>query len=272
MDPKNDLYRRYKKNKDGLLSRSLPDVTKKYTLKIMNGAINCCEKWDNFLDVGASTGHYSAPLLEIFRSGTAVEVSPNPDLEKLGQEKNNLTIRHDYIENIHLSEKFDFIMLADLFEHIPLKNVNGLMEKLGNCQESGGIIYLLTPNPLFCGPAAESGIYYLRNGMDQNGHGHHKHYLKSDLVQIFSDYGYDPVFFSYETGKLRVFFRRYLFGLSIRNRNYSKYFLYRVISPIIVLPFKIVFKLIEIIVYRNEVNNRFNDLDTRALAIIFRKK
>ncbi|EKD85768.1 MAG: hypothetical protein ACD_37C00628G0002, partial [uncultured bacterium] len=74
MYPENNLYNIYIKNYFSLTSpQKFPDITKQFTLDSMSRAINCCEQWGSFLDIGAGSGHYSLPLLFKFKKGTAVE-------------------------------------------------------------------------------------------------------------------------------------------------------------------------------------------------------
>ena len=176
MYPEKDLYKIYKENiEEKLFSGRIPDVTKKRTLEVMNFAINCCDSWGSSLDVGSGTGHYSIPLLFKFKKSAVVEISKHEEHEYLKNKYSNFEYYNNFIEQIEFKEKFDFVLLADIFEHII--DIDKFIEQVSNLQNEGGVVYILTPNSLFCGPAEQSGIYYIKYK-----DGHIKHYLKKQKL------------------------------------------------------------------------------------------
>lgn len=266
MFPKNNLYEEYKKNYiDLTFSKKFPDVTKKITLENINIAINCCEKWDNFLDIGASTGHYSSALVHKFKKGLLVEVTPPAELALLVDKFKNLSVQSVYVEKLQISEKFDFIMLIDLFEHI--ENIKLFIQQVSSHQEKGGVVYILTPNPLYCGPASESDIYYTKFR-----DGHRKHYLPLEVTGIMNEYGYQLIRESYEEKPLRDKVRQILNGLARRDTLWSKNILYKIFRFVFHYPLKALVCLMEDIVYRSETRNSDNNIVTRAVSLIYKKK
>ena len=270
MYKKNDLFELYLKySKNDRFSQRLPDLTKKYTIEVMNIAINLCTKWDNFLDIGACSGHYSIPLLHKFRKGTAVEATPNDFLTNLTKEYKNFSVQTGFVQKINFKEKFDFVLMADIFEHIPENDLSSFMIKLNSIQDNNGIVYVLTPNPLFCGPAYESKIFH--NGGKLDHEGHYRHYHPNELNRIFMAHGYERLLESYEEGIIRNFFKRYIFSISIRDKRYSNNYLYKITSPLFIWIAKIAFAVVGSIVYRDEFFNRKNDLHTMSYVAIFKK-
>lgn len=270
MYQKNDLYKVYKKYvKNDRLSDRLPDVGKKYTLDIINKAINSCENWNNFLDIGACGGHYSIALLHKFKNGVAVEATPNEQLLGLAKEYKNLTVKTGFIQKINFTEKFDFVLMADVFEHIPLVDMGEFTKKISTIQDVGGVIYILTPNPLFCGPASTSGMFH--NGGKFDHEGHYKHYLPNEILSHFKKFNYEMVFDSYEEGILKNILKRYIFSLSIRDRRYSNNKIYRIISLIPVYLIKIAFMIMGRIIYWNEWKNRKNDFNSMSYVVVLKK-
>lgn len=267
MYPKKDLYTIYKKNVyDKVFSNRIPDITKKRTLDVMNLAINCCEKWGNSLDVGGGSGHYSIPLLFKFKKSVVVEVSKHGEHEYLKNRYPNFEYHNDFIEQIEFKEKFDFILLADIFEHIV--DVTKFIGQITNLQNDGGVMYILTPNPLFCGPAEQSGIYYTRHK-----DGHHKHYTKQEVIKIMNKHHYEPIYIGYEEGPLRQRVKRIVRGLSRRDKNLGdKFFVYRkIISPMLSIIYNPLLLLTEFYVYKDEYSNKNNSENMMSTTYIFKK-
>ena len=219
MYPEKNLYKIYKKSLvSDRFSIRLPDFSKRLCLEIMNTAINCCDKWDNFLDVGANTGNYSIPLLQKFKNGTAVEVEPNKTLTSVALKYKNLTVYNDYIQNMSTEQSFDFVLLSDVFEHIPIKDIQLFIDKISSIQEIGGVAYISMPNPFFCGPAEKSAIHYTKHN-----HGHHKHYTKEETVALWEENGYKLIFHCYEYHQLRQLLEKLFWRFSIKdNFLYNK--------------------------------------------------
>lgn len=267
MYPRNDLYTIYKKNiHDKVFSDRILDVTKKRTLEVMNFAINCCECWGASLDIGGGSGHYSIPLLSKFKKSIVVDVEKHEEHEYLKNKYSNFEFYNNFIEQIDFKEKFDFILLVDIFEHIV--DINSFIKQIACLQEKSGVIYILTPNPLFCGPAEQSEIYYTKH---ENGH--QRHYLKTEIVRIMNGYNYEIIYSGHEEAPLRQGVRILLKGLSRRDKILSDtFYLYKkIISPLLSVVYKPIIFFVEFCVYRNEYINRNNVETTRATAYIFKK-
>jgi ubiquinone/menaquinone biosynthesis C-methylase UbiE len=268
MYPENNLYGLYKKyTREDIYSHRVPDITKKRTLEIMNFAINCCESWGSSLDIGGGSGHYSLPLLHKFKKSVVVEVAPHKELSLLKDAYSNFEYYNNFIEDIDFKEKFDFILLADIFEHIV--DIKLFISQISSLQNKGGVVYVLTPNPLFCGPAEESALYY-----PLNKDGHRKHYLSNEVVDIMNEYGYSLTYSSQEEGPLRQKTKRILRGFSRRDKNLSeKFYIYRsMVAPLLSFFYNPILFFIESYVYSDECDCKNNLEKTLSSTYIFKKK
>lgn len=246
-------------------SPSIKDRTAKITLEYMNFAINNCEKWETFLDIGGGSGHFSSSLSSYFKKGAIIEVESHPEHQELIQKYSNLSVVHSLIEDYHSTEKADFILLADVFEHIP--NIDIFASQLSALQEKGGVVYILTPNPNVCGPAPESEIYHTKHP-----HGHIKHYNKNEVCAIMARNGYESLFVAYEETPYRKATKRLLYALSRRDKRWSDNILYKLVRPIL-LPFYFLISLLcEKTTYVHEKRNSVNAFTTLAQAMAFKKK
>lgn len=267
MYPKNDLYKIYKEHYSNTsYSRRFPDITKRFTLDNLNRAINCCEHWGSFLDVGAGSGHYSVPLLYKFKKGAAVEPGKNEHLDKLCDQYGNLTVKNDYIQNVSFSESFDFILLADLFEHIPQEMMGQFMDSLGGFQEKGGVVYLLTPNIFVCGPADESDIFHTKHA-----NGHYKHYAKEEIIDIFSSRGYCLLFENYEEHYSQRVFKNIYWGLARRDKIFSGNIFYNLLSWPLAMAVRLFLRIMNGFVYRDELKKQNDSTGAVTIALIFKK-
>lgn len=259
----------FKLSKSDRLSYRLPDYTKITTLYYMNRAINCCDNWDNFLDIGAFDGHYSVPLLKKFNTGTAVEIDNNQNLISLKNEFENFTPIIGTLNNIKANIKFDFILMADIFEHIPLKEIKEFCLHTSNLQDVGGVIYILTPNPIFCGPATKSSLFHGIN--DNKHHGHQKHYLKQEIVNLLSPHNYDLIFSEYEESAFRQFVKKIIYGFSIRDNKFNKSIIYRLISPIFIYPLKFFLYILGSSCHKIELSKSNSKFEMMSQILVFKK-
>jgi SAM-dependent methyltransferase len=267
MFPEKNLYKLYKGYiHEREYSSRIPDITKKRTLEMMNTAVNCAEKWDTALDIGGGSGHYSIPLIHKFRKAVLVELEKHEEQDYLQNKYSNFHFFQAKIEDIKIEDKFDFILLADVFEHIP--DVKALAMKLSDLQDKGGVVYILMPNPLFVGPAIESEIYYKRTP-----YGHQRHYFPDETEKIMSEAGYKLVHFSYEEGEFRQKIKRIIRGFSRRDKKFSKVRLYdKVIGPILHFLYSPLLIWVELAVYKDEWRKKENCEATRNIGYIFKKQ
>lgn len=270
MYPPNNLAKIFFQTQKTEMGVRLVDKTKKTTLHYINKAINCCDNWNSFLDVGANAGHYSLPLLSKFQTGTAVEIDQNQKLLTLAEKFKNLNVIIGKIDNIRPEERFDFILLADVFEHIPIEEIKKFCLKISDLQNLGGILYILTPNPIFCGPATKSDLFYKTNN---NLHrGHYKHYTQNEIKNIFLPLGYELIFLVYEESRTRQLIKRLTFGFSRRDKQYSDYSrIYRLLNPFFLYPLKIIISLLSLISFQLEKFNSENKFKMMSQILVFKK-
>jgi SAM-dependent methyltransferase len=262
----NNLYEKYKERiLSTEFSSDLPDVTSKITLNHINHAINLCKKWDSALDIGCGNGHYLAALSSKFRKNIGIEIDTYKEHETLTGYYENIKFFKGKLEEYSENEKIDFILLMDIFEHIP--DISSFMQKIKDLQDKNGIVYLTTPNPHFCGPAQECDIYYKKSGY----HGHIDHYTKKEIIDIFSDFGYEMEFCIFEETKARGFLKILAKGFSRRDRRFSKKFFYKLSRPIFIVILKLLFKIIEIVSYKIEKKYQNDIFNTQSFGIVFKK-
>jgi len=266
MYPERNLYTKYKAALlDDEYSAALPDITRRVTLYYMNCAANLCDKWDTFLDVGGGCGHYSTGFSSIFSSGVLAEVSNFPEHKVIKERFSTISIFNGLIEDYPDDKTFDFILLGDVFEHI--EDIDSFVQKLGKLQEVGGVVYIVTPNPIFCGPAPESAIYFKRSK-----YGHIKHYTRHEIEKLMGSQGYDLIFSLYEETPLRQTIKRIVKGISRRDRRWSSKMLYRMIRPAVRFLFNIsVFKFCEWVTYHHEKKYREDQFTCRTQDLAFKK-
>lgn len=267
MFTENNLYHHYKqRHLDFQFTKTIPDITKRTTLDNLNYAINTCKHWDSALDIGCGNGHYLAALTSKFRKCLGIEIDSYPEHDELTKKYSNISFFHDSVENFPKRDHFDFILLMDIFEHIP--DINSFAQKIASLQKKDGIIYIITPNPIYCGPSEESLISATRVGY----HGHIKHYSKKEIVTIMETVGYVAEFYIYEEMPSREFVRRIARGLSRRDKKFSNIMIYHLFSPIIHLILSPFLWILEKWSSWQERKNRFNKFDTRSLGIVFKKQ
>lgn len=259
-----ELYTGHIEEED--FSSAIPDVTKQRTLESMQVAVRCAEDWNAALDIGGGTGHYSIPLLHIFSKVTLVEPDLLDEHAILEKRYENFTVLHDFIEDAIIPEKQDFILLADIFEHVP--DVESFIAKLATLQNSGGVIYILTPNPLCCGPSVRSGISCAISG----SHGHIRHYFKHEVEDILTKSGYLLVHHSFEEAPLRTRVRTWIRGISRRDKRWSRNCIYRFVSPIVHTLLKPLIIFLARVVYQNEYAHRHDAEHSKASVYIFKKR
>jgi 2-polyprenyl-3-methyl-5-hydroxy-6-metoxy-1,4-benzoquinol methylase len=229
MYPKNNLHEHYyQRLNDDRFSSAIPDVTSKSTLLNMNYAINICEEWETCMDIGGGNGRYTSALAALFKKATLVEVDNLPEHRDLERNYTNINVVHDFIENHKTTSLIDFILLADVYEHIP--DIEPFVEKISSMQNVGGVVYIMTPNPIVCGPADESGLHHTKHP-----HGHIKHYPTNEICDLMKNNGYELVFLRFEEGNYRQKAKRIIFTLSRRDKAWQKNIFYSLVRPLVLL-------------------------------------
>lgn len=208
--PQLDLFSHYLRNAHNpILSDRIPDYMIERNMEVLNAAINACETWDSFLDIGAASGRCSAALLTKFKKGIGVDVYPDADLKKLARSCKNFSIVEKPIQKVQLKKTVDFILMMDVFEHFPSKDVQPILKKLARFQKKGGVIYILTPNALVCGPAEKSGIFHTIHPF-----GHYKHYLPHEVTALLEKVGYTKIIEIYEEHPFKLLMKSLNLGVS----------------------------------------------------------
>ena len=262
MFPKLTLYKHYLAEQHR--KSPFPDVTGKTTLERMNYAANLCDEWDNFIDIGAGNGHYATALSHLFKRGTMIEVDHLKEHDSIRNVNKNITIFNDIFERYEVgTDKFNFVLLADIFEHIT--NIDTFTDKLSKMQPVDGVVYIMTPNPIFCGPAAESAIYFKKYT-----YGHIKHYTKNELVTIMNKKGYELIFHLYEETNFRqkAKITQTIEDIYQRGSAWKKHLLF---NPLALPLLKFSYKILEIITYAVEKKYSQDPFSTMTQDFAFKK-
>lgn len=202
------LYRRYINSfkrgefETGFSGR-IPDYGIKLWLNNLEKTLKDSPK-GAFLDIGAGQGRLSALLASSgFKKGFALEVDVDKTKwQKILQQHKNLELLEGFLQdNIHRipqDKSIDFVMLAEVFEHIPPSDVEPFIDALSQILRVGGKIFLTTPNFVVQGPAEKSKCWH-----EIQPYGHHKHYSLKELIDIFEQKNFKVEWHNFESGKLK---------------------------------------------------------------------
>ncbi len=281
------MYKKYKFlfNKEHLstgFSKRFPDYAEKYKLSLLEAVIKNCKK-DIFLDLGAGSGRLSAVLINnVFKNGIAIEVSPDKQIwSSLLKKHKNLSLIDGLLQNklpvlIKKKIKIDLIILSELFEHIPFKDLDSFLQNLHQIISNDGKIYLTTPNSIVQGPAEKSVRWYKKQAF-----GHHKHYNLKELYEIFSKYNFQIDWHKFESTKIkRNIYNRLFYPISRLDQKLlfsSKLpifirIIYRYSSIPIILLFKSYFWLIGQLIYLYEKKNNSERISETIVLQISKKQ
>ncbi|MBX9830449.1 class I SAM-dependent methyltransferase [Candidatus Babeliales bacterium] len=184
-------------------SNRLPDYAVRFWLgqleKVIFGA-----KRGRFLDVGAGDGRLTRLLAEFFKQGVAIEVQGNKhSWDRVRQACPNVMLREgllqDLVPALEQEKPFDFILLAEVFEHIPLEDVDNFLSALPKVLASDGVIFLTTPNFVVQGPAEKSPRWYRHQP-----YGHYKHYSFEEVKTLLAKHGLEIVEGWFECHQLKA--------------------------------------------------------------------
>ncbi|MFM7887248.1 MAG: class I SAM-dependent methyltransferase [Pseudanabaena sp.] len=219
------LYKTYLKlfqeNKISLgLSYRLPDYANKYWLEKLEKAILSVSSPLRFLDIGAGGGRFSILFLRTyFEQGIAIEKSPNKFIwNKIGQEFSSLRLIDDDAQKALTDlagKKFDFILLSESFEHIPLVDVIPLIQSLKILLADGGCLFLTTPNFYVQGLAEDSPYWH-----EKLPYGHYKHYTFQEVKELFEENSFEVVWHCFESHWIKTNIYNNLFYPLSRLDNY----------------------------------------------------
>jgi SAM-dependent methyltransferase len=266
--PSLNLYKAYLKNtpKSDFFSQRIPDRTTRNSLNNLNRAMNICVRNQVFLDFGAGNGRYSVTLLPEFEKGYGTEIEKSLLLSQIAKKdpKYKALFGEDAI--LKIKDKVDLVILMDVIEHIPVKKMSELVNRIARVQAEGGVVYISTPNALRCGIVEKSGIYYKRFP-----HGHHKHYLASELITQFAKKGYRPIFSCYEDFPLRLFVKKIIGAVSTIDKKLSKIQGYTFLTWPLIWIANGLFTLIEPVVSWDEYKRSNDSFSSQTLLLALKK-
>lgn len=214
------LYKRYlnlfkQQNIVTGFSSRVPDYGVRYSISKLEKAISFSKK-NSFLDVGAGLGRMSVLLASsCFKTGYSIEVKVDkPSWKQILEKHKNINLIEGLLqENIGVlksKEKINFVVLSEVFEHIPLTDVESFLGSLHEVLDEDGIVFLTTPNLVVQGPAEKSVRWYKKVPF-----GHHKHYKFDELKDILDKHGFKIIFNSFEGSFFkRNFYNRFYYPFS----------------------------------------------------------
>lgn len=170
--------------------------------------------------------------------------------------------------------KIDFVLLSEVFEHIPPKDIAPFLSCLQNIVSTNGKIFLTTPNSIVQGAAENSPRYYKKQK-----YGHYKHYSLKELKELLSKYNFQVDWYKFESG----FFKRNFYNkafyktsrldqklLNSKKLPYTIRYIYKNVSLPFILITRFVFWLLSKLVYISE--HKFNNEKNAETVVIQIKK
>lgn len=192
-------------------SPRLPDYAIRFWLEKLEQAFPLGAK-SSFLDIGAGDGRLSLLLLHTYSpQGMAIEVQMNkkawePMINRYSRFEVYDGLLQDALAQKIGLKKFDFILLSEVFEHIPLGDVKPFLAHLHTVLADHGTIFLTTPNRIVQGEAEKSSMWH-----EITPYGHHKHYTYDELNELFTSAGFNIVSRNFECHKIKTLFYNKLF-------------------------------------------------------------
>lgn len=278
------LYQTYlelfedKKIKLGLSDR-LPDYANKYWLNQLEKAV-LDGKTSTFLDIGAGSGRLSILLAKTyFKSGTAIEVEVNQEIwDILLNESTNIQLLTGEVQKSMeaLGEnKFDFILLSESFEHIPLPDVSSFIVNLRHLLADDGRLFITTPNFYVQGPAEESPFWH-----ERLPYGHYKHYTYQEIANLFESNDFKVIWHCFESHWWKtLIYNRIYYPISqwdcrfLYSQKMPRFLatIYRYMSYPFIKFINGCFYLMSQIVLRIEINNTSENTSSTLMVLLAKK-
>ena len=108
-------------------------------------------KTDTILVIGCGIGIETKLLASLVKQGHITATDISPESIEIAKKKlkhlNNVTLIAGDIIELDIKGKFDFIVLPDVLEHIPIAQHSILFKKLRSLLQDTGIILIHIPNP-----------------------------------------------------------------------------------------------------------------------------
>ena len=214
------LYKKYLQLwKDGNVcagfSPRLPDYAIRFWLDQLEQALPK-HTARSFLDIGAGDGRLSLLLLHAYSpQGMAIEVQVNKKawqaaFSRYSRFELKEGLLQDIVHEFEGKRSFDFILLAEVFEHIPPADVPAFLKALPKVLAPGGTVFLTTPNYIVQGPAEKSAVWY-----EKEPYGHHKHYTLAEISSLLKEVGLEVQWYSFECHKAKsILYNKWFYPIS----------------------------------------------------------
>ena len=196
-------------------SPRLPDYGTKYWLECLQKALPVGAR-KTFLDIGAGDGRLSLLLLTAYHpEGAALEVQVNahawkPIVDRYNQFSLKTGLLQETMQELVGKQEFDFILLSEVFEHIPPADVQDFLKNLRPLLSQDGTVFLTTPNRVARGPAETSAEWH-----EKQPYGHYKHYTHDEMQELLSAAGFKIEWRAFECHSFKkTFYNKWFYPLS----------------------------------------------------------
>ncbi len=103
------------------------------------------------LEIGCGIGTVTQLIAEKLRDGKITAIDISPKSIEIAQNRlkhlTNVSFKAADITQTDIKEKYDFILLPDVIEHIPIEQHPKLFKQLASLLSENGIIFIHIPNP-----------------------------------------------------------------------------------------------------------------------------
>lgn len=142
--PSKKYYKEYYKNQSKYEGIREHEIHENQTIiKLLSFVKQNIPKNANILEIGCSTGY----LLSVLKKDgykNLLGIEPAPKCKKIAKTKYGLDVKTVDLENFNPSEKFDFVILSMVLEHIV--DLKECIQKIRNILNDGGFLYIGVPN------------------------------------------------------------------------------------------------------------------------------
>lgn len=260
-------------------SPRLPDYAIRYWLDHLEKALPK-KSARSFLDIGAGDGRLSLLLLHAYSpQGVAIEVQVNKKAwQKAFSHYGRFELREgllqDIVDQFQGNQTFDFILLAEVFEHIPPADVPAFLQALAQVLSPHGTIFLTTPNRVVQGPAEQSAVWH-----EKEPYGHHKHYTVAEIAELFKQVGLEVVQRDFECHNVKsILYNKWFYPISrldarlLHSPKLPAFLrtMYRYLSAPIILLLRACFWILAQLVYM--IEKRYSNEKTGATMMLCIKK
>ena len=121
------------------------------TFLLADAALSEINNEDRVLEIGCGIGTVTQLVAKYLSNGKMVSVDISPETIKTAKQLNKSLSNVEFLvsdmSDFHHSTKFDFVILPDVLEHIPVENHKTLFKPIREHIHINSIIFINIPNP-----------------------------------------------------------------------------------------------------------------------------